>query len=129
MGNETPSVNFGSQLGYVPEMVRAILFLRAGFALSQGADAEQIIRHGGRWSGFDLTLHELSYEEIDRGSALDMPSPAFRTAGCSESPTLNRRSASSPPPSSPDGGNLRLARRHNQRSWGNVTCKYSRHWI
>jgi SAM-dependent methyltransferase len=58
--------------------------------LGQGADAEQIIRRGGRWSGLDLTaesvqrvktrmmLHKLPYEQIERGSALDMPFPAKR---------------------------------------------------
>lgn len=55
--------------------------------LGQGADAEQIIRRGGRWSGLDLTaesiarvktrlaLHELPHEELRQGSVLDIPFP------------------------------------------------------
>jgi ubiquinone/menaquinone biosynthesis C-methylase UbiE len=53
--------------------------------LGQGADAEQIIRRGARWSGLDLTsqsvhrvrtrlqLRGLPYERLERGSALAMP--------------------------------------------------------
>jgi SAM-dependent methyltransferase len=53
--------------------------------LGQGADAEQIIRRGARWSGLDLTsqsvrrvrarleLRGLPYERLEQGSALDMP--------------------------------------------------------
>jgi SAM-dependent methyltransferase len=56
--------------------------------LGQGADAEQIIRRGARWSGLDLTsasvqrvrarleLHGLPYERIERGSAVNMPFPS-----------------------------------------------------
>jgi len=55
--------------------------------LGQGADAEQIIRRGGRWSGLDLThesvervkmrfeLANLDYDEIKQGSALENPYP------------------------------------------------------
>jgi SAM-dependent methyltransferase len=55
--------------------------------LGQGADAEQIIRRGGRWSGLDLTaesiarvgtrmaLHELPHEDLRQGSVLDIPYP------------------------------------------------------
>lgn len=53
--------------------------------LGQGADAEQIIRRGAIWSGVDLTpesvdrlktrmrLRNLSYERIERASALALP--------------------------------------------------------
>ncbi len=53
--------------------------------LGQGADAEQIIKHGGIYSGIDLTiesvervkmrflLRDLPFEEIKKGSALDLP--------------------------------------------------------
>ena len=53
--------------------------------LGLGADAEQIIRRGGRWSGIDLTaesvdrvktrmeLRNLSYDEIRHGSVLQLP--------------------------------------------------------
>lgn len=53
--------------------------------LGQGADAEQIIRRGGLWSGLDLTqeavdrtgmrlrLRSLPFETIKRGSALKIP--------------------------------------------------------
>jgi SAM-dependent methyltransferase len=53
--------------------------------LGQGADAEQLIRHGARWSGVDLTtesiervrarftLRGLEYEDLRRGSVLDLP--------------------------------------------------------
>jgi SAM-dependent methyltransferase len=55
--------------------------------LGQGADSEQIIRRGGRWSGLDLTresvdrvrarltIRSLPYDEVKRGSALDIPWP------------------------------------------------------
>jgi SAM-dependent methyltransferase len=55
--------------------------------LGQGAESEQIIRRGGRWSGLDLTqesvdrvrarleLRSLPYEGLQRGSALDIPWP------------------------------------------------------
>jgi len=55
--------------------------------LGLGADAEQIIRRGGRWSGIDLTaesvdrvttrleLRKLPYEEIRQGSVLELPFP------------------------------------------------------
>jgi SAM-dependent methyltransferase len=53
--------------------------------LGQGADAEQIIRRGARWTGLDLTaesvdrlrtrldLRRLPYERIVRGTVLDLP--------------------------------------------------------
>jgi SAM-dependent methyltransferase len=53
--------------------------------LGLGADAEQIIRRGGRWSGIDLTaesvdrvktrmdLRNLPYDEIRQGSVLQLP--------------------------------------------------------
>jgi len=53
--------------------------------LGQGADAEQIIRRGGKWSGVDLTsesidrvrvrmeLKQLPYENLVQGSVLDLP--------------------------------------------------------
>lgn len=53
--------------------------------LGQGADAEQIIRRGARWSGVDLTaesiervqvrldLKELPYENLVQGSVLELP--------------------------------------------------------
>lgn len=53
--------------------------------LGQGAESEQIIRRGGRWSGLDLTqesvdrvrarleIRALPYEGLQRGSALDIP--------------------------------------------------------
>jgi SAM-dependent methyltransferase len=55
--------------------------------LGQGAESEQIIRRGGRWSGLDLTeesvervrtrlgLRSLTYGSVRRGSALDIPWP------------------------------------------------------
>ena len=55
--------------------------------LGQGADAEQIIRRGARWSGLDLTaesiarvrtrleLRKLPYDELRQGSALAIPFP------------------------------------------------------
>ncbi|HKR60612.1 MAG TPA: class I SAM-dependent methyltransferase [Pyrinomonadaceae bacterium] len=53
--------------------------------LGQGADAEQIIRRGGRWSGLDLTpesvarvkkrfaLRDISYDAVKQGTALQIP--------------------------------------------------------
>ena len=53
--------------------------------LGQGADSEQIIRRGGRWSGLDLTpesvsrvemrmkVRGLSYEQLKQGSVLEIP--------------------------------------------------------
>ncbi|MGI9204625.1 MAG: class I SAM-dependent methyltransferase [Woeseiaceae bacterium] len=53
--------------------------------LGQGADSEQIIRRGAKWSGIDLTaesvervgvrleLKELPYQGLTQGSALEMP--------------------------------------------------------
>lgn len=53
--------------------------------LGQGADAEQIVRRGGRFSGVDLTgeavkrtrmrlaLKGLSFDKIEAGNALDLP--------------------------------------------------------
>ncbi|MCC8935069.1 putative methyltransferase YcgJ [Bradyrhizobium ivorense] len=55
--------------------------------LGQGADSEQIIRRGARWSGLDLTaesvtrlrtrlqLRGLPYDEVKQGSALAIPYP------------------------------------------------------
>jgi len=55
--------------------------------LGQGADSEQIIRRGGRWSGLDLTaesvtrvkqrmqLHNLPYDDLKVGSVLNIPYP------------------------------------------------------
>jgi ubiquinone/menaquinone biosynthesis C-methylase UbiE len=55
--------------------------------LGQGADSEQIIRRGGRWSGLDLTptsvarvkermrLHNLPYGDLKVGSVLEIPYP------------------------------------------------------
>lgn len=53
--------------------------------LGEGADSEQLIRRGARWSGVDLTaesvervrtrlaLRELPHEELRQGSVLDLP--------------------------------------------------------
>ena len=53
--------------------------------LGQGADAEQLIRRGARWSGLDLTqesvervrtrlaLRQLPFESVERGSILEAP--------------------------------------------------------
>jgi SAM-dependent methyltransferase len=55
--------------------------------LGQGAESEQIIRRGGRWSGLDLTqesvdrvrsrltTRSLHHDGLQRGSALDIPWP------------------------------------------------------
>ena len=55
--------------------------------LGQGADSEQIIRRGGRWSGLDLTtesvarvkqrmqLRNLPYDDLKVGSVLEIPYP------------------------------------------------------
>lgn len=55
--------------------------------LGQGADSEQLIRRGARWSGLDLTqqsidrvrarltVRELPYERLEKGSVLDIPYP------------------------------------------------------
>src|ERR1700733_11762236 len=55
--------------------------------LGEGADAEQLIRRGARWSGVDLTsesierlqtrltLRGLSHEQLRQGSVLDLPFP------------------------------------------------------
>lgn len=55
--------------------------------LGEGADSEQIIRRGARWSGLDLTtesvarlrtrlqLRQLPYDELKQGSALAIPYP------------------------------------------------------
>lgn len=55
--------------------------------LGQGAESEQIIRRGGRWSGLDLTaesvervgtrlrLRSLPYDDLRQGSALAIPWP------------------------------------------------------
>src|SRR5581483_9461701 len=53
--------------------------------LGLGADSEQIVRRGGRWSGVDLTeesvdvvrtrfdLHALPYERLEVASVIDLP--------------------------------------------------------
>jgi ubiquinone/menaquinone biosynthesis C-methylase UbiE len=53
--------------------------------IGQGADSEQLVRRGARWSGVDLTeesiarvamrfkMRGLSYERIERASALELP--------------------------------------------------------
>lgn len=58
--------------------------------LGQGADAEQLIRRGARWSGLDLTaesiarlrtrleLRQLPAVDLKQGSALDIPYPDNR---------------------------------------------------
>lgn len=55
--------------------------------LGQGAESEQIIRRGARWSGLDLTgesvervrtrmkIRSLPHDEVKQGSALDIPWP------------------------------------------------------
>jgi len=55
--------------------------------LGQGAESEQLIRRGARWSGLDLTAEsvdrvrtrlmtrDLPYEDLRQGSALDIPWP------------------------------------------------------
>lgn len=55
--------------------------------LGQGADSEQLIRRGARWSGLDLTpesidrvrarltVRKLPYERLEQGSVLDIPYP------------------------------------------------------
>jgi ubiquinone/menaquinone biosynthesis C-methylase UbiE len=55
--------------------------------LGQGADSEQLIRRGARWSGVDLTqesvdrvrtrlaLRELAFRDIKKGSVLQLPFP------------------------------------------------------
>lgn len=55
--------------------------------LGQGAESEQIIRRGGRWSGLDLTQESvdrvrarlesrsLPFDDLQRGSALEIPWP------------------------------------------------------
>lgn len=55
--------------------------------LGQGAESEQLIRRGARWSGLDLTsesvarvgarlaLRDLSYDDLKQGSALEIPYP------------------------------------------------------
>jgi SAM-dependent methyltransferase len=55
--------------------------------LGQGTESEQIIRRGGCWSGLDLTqesvdrvrarleLRSLPFDDLQRGSALDLPWP------------------------------------------------------
>jgi SAM-dependent methyltransferase len=55
--------------------------------LGQGAESEQLIRRGARWSGLDLTtesvdrvrarleLRALPYDDLRQGSALDIPWP------------------------------------------------------
>jgi SAM-dependent methyltransferase len=55
--------------------------------LGQGAESEQLIRRGAHWSGLDLTresvdrvrrrlsVHDLPYDDVRVGSALDIPWP------------------------------------------------------
>jgi SAM-dependent methyltransferase len=55
--------------------------------LGQGAESEQLIRRGGRWSGLDITqesvdrvrarlaLRKLPFDDVRRGSALTVPWP------------------------------------------------------
>jgi SAM-dependent methyltransferase len=55
--------------------------------LGQGAESEQLIRRGARWSGLDLTaesvarvgarltLRDLPYDDLKQGSALEIPYP------------------------------------------------------
>lgn len=74
--------------GHILQCLDAIRF--AGkrtleIGLGQGADSEQIIRRGGRWSGLDLTpesvqrvrlrlqLRGLPYEDLKQGSVLEIP--------------------------------------------------------
>jgi SAM-dependent methyltransferase len=74
--------------GHIPACLDAIPF--AGkqvleIGLGQGADAEQIVRRGARWSGLDLTpeslarvrmrfeLRGLPFEDLRLGSALSIP--------------------------------------------------------
>lgn len=56
--------------------------------LGQGAESEQLIRRGAKWSGLDLTaesvarvgarlaLRDLPYDDLKQGSALEIPYPA-----------------------------------------------------
>ena len=68
--------------------------------LGQGAESEQLIRRGARWSGLDLTaesvdrvrtrlqLRALPYDNLQQGSALEHPlagrifRPRFQATGC-----------------------------------------------
>jgi SAM-dependent methyltransferase len=78
------------QEGHIPECLDRFDFqgrqvLEIG--LGQGAESEQIIRRGGRWSGLDLTsesvdrvkarleLRALPHEALRQGSALEIPWP------------------------------------------------------
>jgi SAM-dependent methyltransferase len=75
---------------HIPQCLDAVGFrgkqvLEIG--LGQGADAEQIIRRGGLWSGLDLTaesiarvktrldLRRLPYQQLKQGSVLQIPYP------------------------------------------------------
>ena len=63
--------------------------------LGQGAESEQLIRRGARWSGLDLTdesvervrarleLRALPYDNLQQGSALDIPSRTACSTSCS----------------------------------------------
>jgi SAM-dependent methyltransferase len=76
--------------GHIAKCIQAINFtgkkvLEIG--LGQGADSEQLIRRGARWSGLDITpesisrvrtrlrLHRLPFEDLKQGSALQIPYP------------------------------------------------------
>lgn len=78
------------QEGHIPGcldamQVRGLRLLEIG--LGQGAEAEQLIRRGARYSGLDLTdtsiarvrrrleLHDLPYDDLRQGSALEIPWP------------------------------------------------------
>jgi SAM-dependent methyltransferase len=76
--------------GHIPRCLDQVAFeerkvLEIGLGL--GADAEQIIRRGGRWTGIDLTaesvdrvktrmeLRSLPYDEVRQASVLELPFP------------------------------------------------------
>lgn len=79
-----------SQEGHIPACLDGIDWDGARvleIGLGQGAESEQIIRRGGRWSGLDLTaesvarvrsrmrIRSLPHDDIRQGSALDIPWP------------------------------------------------------
>src|SRR5690349_7624470 len=74
--------------GHIPDCLDAINFAGRDvleIGLGQGADAEQIIRRGARWTGIDLTaeavervetrlrLRGLPYCRVVRGSVTELP--------------------------------------------------------